>query len=377
MATDVRAEHVGSLLRPAELIQARSRYEEGRLRHEQLHEVEDKAVLDALELQRSVGMPVVTDGEMRRRSWLAMWWESVEGLTSVDVNPLQIEWHDVPETITESELELEAVAVATTMRRKSPSPAEREAAFLLQHAGAPFKVTMASANMSTSLWVPGLSTGSYASPQELLRDAVAVQIEEIEALLDLGVTWIQIDSLRYNAIIDENTRRQVEQAGVDVESMLAENVAVDNELIAAARRKNPDVTVALHHCRGNNRSAWASSGGLDTVAEQLLGGVDVDRFLLEYDTERSGSFEPLRFVPKGKTVVLGLVSTKTPQLESEDDLVRRIEEASKVVPIDDLALSPQCGFASTAGGNLLTVDDERRKLELVVRTAQRVWGQSS
>jgi 5-methyltetrahydropteroyltriglutamate--homocysteine methyltransferase len=372
--TDVRAEHVGSLLRPPQLIEARSRRDEGKLSPKRLRRLEDEAVLGALELQRSVGMPVITDGEMRRGSWLALWWESIDGLTDSEVNPIQIQWHDVPEEITEQDLALEAVAVSSKVRRKRPSLLETEAAFMLEHATTPFKVTMASANMATSLWVPGLSDESYASPQELLRDAIAVQIEEIGTLLEMGVTWIQIDSLRYNAIIDESTRQQIQQAGVDLESLLAENVEADNELIAAARWKNPDVTIGLHHCRGNNRSAWASSGSLDAVAERMLGEIDADRFLLEYDTERAGGFEPLRFVPKGKTVVLGLVSSKTPELESQDDLLRRIEEAAKFVPVENLALSPQCGFASTIGGNLLSVDDERRKLGLVVETAQRVWG---
>jgi 5-methyltetrahydropteroyltriglutamate--homocysteine methyltransferase len=151
-------------------------------------------------------------------------------------------------------------------------------------------------------------------------------------------------------------------------------VSVDNTLVRAAKAKNPEVTVGLHFCRGNNRSAWAARGGYEPVAERLFGGVDVDRFLLEYDTDRAGGFEPLRFVPGGKTVVLGLVSSKVPQLESIDDLRRRIDEASRHVPLENLALSPQCGFASTAPGNLLTVDEERRKLELVVETARKVWG---
>jgi 5-methyltetrahydropteroyltriglutamate--homocysteine methyltransferase len=160
---------------------------------------------------------------------------------------------------------------------------------------------------------------------------------------------------------------------VNLAESLDQIVAVDNRLIRAAKAKNPDVTVALHFCRGNNRSAWRAKGSYEPVAEKLLAGVDVDRFLLEYDTDRSGGFEPLRFVPQGKTVVLGLVSSKVPELESQDDLRRRIDEASRYVPLENLALSPQCGFASTAPGNLLTVDEERRKLELVVETARKVW----
>jgi 5-methyltetrahydropteroyltriglutamate--homocysteine methyltransferase len=210
----------------------------------------------------------------------------------------------------------------------------------------------------------------------MLDDLVSVQSAEIEGLLDQGVTWIQLDSLSYNQVIDDGFRRQL--TGVrgdrDPQAVLEEAVTIDNRLIAAARRRNPEVTVGLHMCRGNNRSAWMAQGSYEPVAERLLGGVDADRFLLEYDTDRAGGFEPLRFVPRGRTVVLGLVSSKVPDLEPRDQLLRRIDEAAKYVPMEDLALSPQCGFASTAAGNMLTVDDERRKLELVVETARRAWG---
>jgi 5-methyltetrahydropteroyltriglutamate--homocysteine methyltransferase len=176
-------------------------------------------------------------------------------------------------------------------------------------------------------------------------------------------------------LIDREFAQEMRQTmGVNLAESLDQIVAVDNRLIRAARAKSPDVTVALHFCRGNNRSAWRAKGSYEPVAEKLLAGVDVDRFLLEYDTDRSGGFEPLRFVPRGKTVVLGLVSSKVPELESQDDLRRRIDEASRYVPLENLALSPQCGFASTAPGNLLTMDEQRRKLGLVVETARQVWG---
>jgi 5-methyltetrahydropteroyltriglutamate--homocysteine methyltransferase len=234
---------------------------------------------------------------------------------------------------------------------------------------------MASATMAMNLWAPGTSTGAYPTPDDLLRDAVAVQIEEVEALLDAGVTWIQLDSLRYNALIDEGMRAlTIDAMGLDPQQVLQSTVDADNEVIAAARRRNADVTIGVHFCRGNNRSAWIARGGYEPVAEKMLGEVDADRFLLEYDSEPAGGFEPLRFVPKGKTVVLGLVSSKVPQLEPKDELKRRIDEASRYIASENLALSPQCGFASTIEGNLLTVDDERRKLELVVDTAQEVWG---
>ena len=190
--------------------------------------------------------------------------------------------------------------------------------------------------------------------------------------MDEGVTYIQLDSLRYVIeLADTQRRRQMLQAGEDLERALEETIAADNATLQDARR--PGVTIALHMCRGNNRSAWRSDGGYDAIAERAFGSLNVDRFLLEYDTERAGGFEPLRFMPRDKVVVLGLISSKNPQLESQDQLLRRIDEAAKYVSVENLALSPQCGFASTAPGNMLTADEQKRKLELVVETARKVW----
>ncbi len=367
----VRAEHVGSLLRPPELLRAR----EAGTPPERLRALEDAAILDALELQRRTGIEVLTDGELRRESWLAYWWESVDGMVSLDEPPFRIEWHGIAdESLGQDDLQLRPIAVGGRLRRKSPSLPEVEADFLLANAGGPFKVAMASPTMISTLWNPALSSGAYPDPSALVREAVALQVEEVESLVDRGVAWLQLDSLRYTSMIDESMRRRMEQMGFDVERAFGETIATDNEVIAAARRRNPEVTVGVHFCRGNNRSAWAASGSYEPIAERLFGEVDADRFLLEYDSERAGGFEPLRFVPRGRTVVLGLVSSKTPELESPDELRRRIDEASRYVPLENLALSPQCGFASTAAGNLLTVDDQRRKLELVVETAAAVWG---
>jgi 5-methyltetrahydropteroyltriglutamate--homocysteine methyltransferase len=369
-ATTVRAEHVGSLLRPQELLDTRA----AGVPLDELRALEDAAILDALRLQREAGIEVLTDGELRRESWLAYWWQSVDGMVELEEPPFKIEWHEIPDdSIRQDDLQLRPIAVGGKLRRKVPSLPEVEADFLLANAGGPFKVAMASPTMTATLWIPGVSSEAYTDPGEMVRDAVAAQVEEVESLVDRGVTWLQLDSLRYTSMIDDNMRRRMEGIGIDVERAFDETIATDNEVIAAARRRNPDVTVGVHFCRGNNRSAWAASGGYEPVAERLFGEVDADRFLLEYDTDRSGGFEPLRFVPRGKTVVLGLVSSKTPELEPPDELRRRIDEASRYVPLDDLALSPQCGFASTAAGNLLTPDEQRRKLELVVEIAAAVW----
>jgi 5-methyltetrahydropteroyltriglutamate--homocysteine methyltransferase len=371
-AASLRAEHVGSLLRPQEVIDARAAFAEGRLGLAGLRSVEDAAALDALELQRSVGLDVYTDGEVRRGSWLGHFWEALEGVVPVDSPTLRIEWHDLPEGMSQEDLQLDSLAVGDTLRRKLPLT-EIEADFLLAHAPGRFKLTVPSPSMATSLYRPGVTDRVYPTPDAMVADVARLQIEELTGLVARGASWIQLDSLRYVNFLDAGMRERLTALGLDPAAALADAVAVDNAVIAAVKQHG-DVTVGLHVCRGNNRSAWAVSGGYEPVAEQLFGQVEADRVLLEYDTERAGGFEPLRFVPPGKTVVLGLVSSKTPRLEPQDELRRRIDEAAKHVPLENLALSPQCGFASTLRGNLLTVDDQRRKLELVVETASKVWG---
>jgi 5-methyltetrahydropteroyltriglutamate--homocysteine methyltransferase len=220
---------------------------------------------------------------------------------------------------------------------------------------------------------PGLTDRFYPRREDLVQDLVGMLQREVQALLDEGVAYIQLDSLHYVIrLADPRYRQQLLQAGGDPDKELDETIAADNASLQGAQR--PGVIVGLHMCRGNNRSAWISEGGYEATADKAFNTLQVDRFLLEYDTDRAGGFEPLRFVPREKMVVLGLISSKEPQLESQDLLRRRIDEAARYVPIENLALSPQCGFASTAPGNLLTWDEQRRKLELVVETARRVWG---
>ncbi|HYZ02698.1 MAG TPA: cobalamin-independent methionine synthase II family protein [Candidatus Binatia bacterium] len=375
IATAHHAEHVGSLLRSPELLEARAAYRAGTLPIEGLREAEDRAALDALELQRQAGIEIFTDGEVRRENWMASLLQELGGTQPAPPVDRQVSWRrESGDDPPPEETHFDSVVVAERVYLKEALTSV-EASFLQKHAPGQFKITMMSGSMGAVLWSPGLTDRVYASPEDMLQAVVGVQIGEIEGLLESGVSWIQLDSLSYNWIIDEGARaRRAIDQDVGTEGMLDRAVRLDNQLIAAARAKNPSVTIGLHFCRGNNRSAWFASGGYDPVAEKLFGEVDADRFLLEYDTERSGGFEPLRYVPRGKTVVLGLVSSKLPEPEPVDALQRRIEEASKYVPLEDLALSPQCGFASTAAGNLLTVDQERRKLELVVEAARKVWG---
>jgi 5-methyltetrahydropteroyltriglutamate--homocysteine methyltransferase len=378
MPDEYRAEHVGSLLRPPELLAARADRDAGRISTEQLREVEDRAALDAIELQRQVGLQVFTDGEMRRENWMASVMETIGGLVTVERDQsFQAPWFRGEtregEKAPAEETDLPPVVVGERIYRKE-TQSTTEADFLKAHAPGRFKITMASPTIGVLLWRPGISDEVYSAPEQLLQDYLELQVQDVEHLIDAGVDWIQIDSLAYIPNVDPKIGAERAAMGLDLDANITQTIQVDNMLIRAARAKSPDVTVAMHFCRGNNRSAWAAEGGYEPIAEQVFGQVEVDRFLLEYDSARAGGFEPLRFVPAGKTVVLGLVSSKVPELESQDDLRRRIDEAAQHVPMEQLALSPQCGFASTKGGNLLTVDEERRKLELVVDTAQKVWG---
>jgi 5-methyltetrahydropteroyltriglutamate--homocysteine methyltransferase len=375
MSTDYRAEHVGSLLRPPQLLAAREAHAAGRITAETLRAEEDKAGLRNIGLQRDAGITVFTDGEVRRGTFMAGLMESLGGVVPVSDPQNEVRWYrDGGPEPTAAETEFEAVAANAKLYRKNPLTGT-EAAFLKEHAPGAFKITMMSASMGASLWQPGLTDQAYNSPEEMLADVVRLQIEEISDLIDQGVTWIQLDSLSYNWVIDPELSEAFTAAtGIPPAVMLDMTVGIDAQIVNAAKAKAPHVTMSLHFCRGNNRSAWMARGSYEPVAERLFSEVAVDRFLLEFDTERAGGFEPLRFIPHGKTVALGLVSTKTPALESVDELRKRIDQAAAYVPEESLALTLQCGFASTASGNLLTMDDQRRKLELVAQTAQKTWG---
>ena len=376
MATQYRAEHIGSLLRPPEVLQAREAHEQGSVTLEQLREIEDKAVLAALEMQRQVGIDVVTDGEYRRSWWSGGIAEAVEGIVDDPDAVYQPRWkgeHGDLADSTAKGIGFGEQVVGAKLRQVRRLTAH-ETGFLKQHAPGPFKITMPGATQRAVGWYKrGLTDKFYPTRLDLVNELVGILQKEVKALIDEGVSYIQLDSLRYVIQIGDAERRQMMiDAGEDVEREVDETIAADNATIKGA--KEAGVTVGLHMCRGNNRSAWGAQGSYESIAEKAFGSLNVDRFLLEYDTDRAGGFEPLRFVPAGKTVVLGLISSKDPRLESQDALRRRIDEAAKYVPLENLAISPQCGFASTAPGNMLTWDEQRRKLELVVETARKVWG---
>jgi 5-methyltetrahydropteroyltriglutamate--homocysteine methyltransferase len=326
-----------------------------------------------LQRQKDLGFQIFTDGEFRRGGFMSDFTDSVEGFDNAEA--IARDWKKEGAGATAHTVRLPGVVVDKIRQRKRLTG--HEVAFLKQHSPGDIKMTLPTPNQFPAIaYKKGLSDRAYGSYSELLWDIVPIFKSEMHALASEGVPYIQIDAPRYSYYIDPKWRRYVEeQMGVDPEQALDEAIRVDNTCIEGARGvSNGNAVVAIHLCRGNNRSQWYAEGGYDPIAEKLFNQLNVDAFLLEYESERAGTFEPLRFVPPGKTVVLGLVSTKLPEMETEDQLLRRIEEASKYVPVDQLALSPQCGFASVLEGNLLGEDQQWRKLELVVEVARKLWG---
>ena len=361
-----RADHVGSLLRPKELLDAR---QNSAITHDQLTALEDKHILRVLERQKEAGLKIFTDGELRRGGFMSDFYDSVSGLDQRADD--ERAWKGAARS-TGSRGGRIAGAVVEKIRQ-TKRLTDHETGFLKRHSPGDVKMTLPSANQFPALlYKNGASEKAYATRSDFLWDIVPIIKREIEALADEGVKYIQIDAPRYSYYIDPKWRSYVkDEMGMDPEEALDEAIRADNACIEGLKLDN--VTLGIHLCRGNNRSHWYAEGGYDPIAEKLFHQLNVDLFLLEYESERAGSFEPLRFVPKNKGVVLGLVSSKLPELESQDQVIRRIGEASAYVPLDRLAFSPQCGFASVMEGNLLTEEDQWAKLRLVADTARRVW----
>jgi 5-methyltetrahydropteroyltriglutamate--homocysteine methyltransferase len=362
-----KADHVGSFLRPQEIRDARNNPASS---PEQLREIEDRHILRVLERQRDLGFRIFSDGELRRSQFMGDFYDSVEGLDKD--GSIARAWKGQPDRTDGAGL-LQLTGLVVDKIRQTRRLARHEVDFLRRHSPGAFKMTLPTANQFPAIaYRKGLSDRAYPTYSDFLWDVVPIIRSETQALVDEGVSYVQIDAPRYSYYLDPKWRDYIRtELGVSPEAALDEAIRVDNACLEGARREG--VTLAIHLCRGNSRSQWYAEGGYDPIAEKLFNELDVDLFLLEYESDRAGTFEPLRFVPPSKGVVLGLVSSKVPEIESRDLLCRRIDEASRYVPLENLALSPQCGFASTLEGNLLTEDEQWQKLQLVAETARKIW----
>ena len=375
----LRNDVVGSLLRPTALKQARASYDENRITLEELRAIEDQNIRDAVELQEAVGLSVVTDGEYRRLNFQDSFGESVTGFDagkpSVEFyenrvqggKPLQ-RWEipDQGEQKGTPVAQRRPAAVKISLARNVPM---EEFRFLRQVARRPSKVALIGPDRIAQRFDWQNSRSVYDGLDEFVADVVRVEREIIRGLVEVGCRYVQIDAPGYTAYVDPPSLAAMRARGEDPQENFSRSLKADNAMLTGFE----DVTFGIHLCRGNQRSMWHREGRYDDIAERLLNELNYDRFLFEYDSPRAGGFEPLRFLPKGKIIVLGLVSTKTPQLETVEELKRRIDQATKFVPLDQIAISPQCGFSSDVVGNLITLDDQKRKLERVVETARQVW----
>ena len=376
----IRNDVVGSLLRPAELKQARQRFDDGQLSREELRQVEDREIRNAVRLQEGLGLAVVTDGEYRRLNFQDSFGESVSGY---DAGRASLKFYEQrvegSNPLQRWEIPVRGEEKGTAVSQRRPvverlglvrnTPLE-EYRFVSRAAEKPAKVTLIGPDRISQRFDWQNSTAVYPNMDDFVADVVKIQREMIRGLVEAGCRYLQIDAPGYTAYVDPPSLQAMRDRGENPVENFSRSLKADNQVLEGF----DDVTFGIHLCRGNQRSMWHREGSYDDIAERLLNELNHDRFLFEYDTPRAGGFEPLRFLPKGKVVVLGLVSTKVPQLEKLDDLRRRIDAASQYAPLDQLAISPQCGFSSDVVGNLIGEDDQKRKLEIVVETARQVWG---
>jgi 5-methyltetrahydropteroyltriglutamate--homocysteine methyltransferase len=366
-APPYRADHVGSLLRPKKLLDARAAHQRGEITADRLRAVEDEAIRDAVKLQEDVGLQSATDGEFRRDSWHI---DFLREFANVAVIPSKIKARF---QTTQGPVEYTPPTLEVAGRLSRPHP------IFVDH----FKFVQAATRVTPKMTIPSPSCmhfrggraavdrTAYPDMAEFYADLSRVYSEEVRDLAAAGCRYLQIDEVYIAYLCDPALREQVEALGENPKTLPHTYVGMINRAVAG---RPADMTICMHLCRGNNQSGWVAAGGYEPVAEVLFNEADVTGYFLEYDSDRAGGFEPLRFVPKGKVVVLGLVTSKSGRLESKDDIKRRIDEAAKFCPLDQLALSTQCGFSSTAAGNKLTAEDQAAKLRLVVEVAREVWG---
>jgi 5-methyltetrahydropteroyltriglutamate--homocysteine methyltransferase len=364
MSPPFRADHIGSLLRPRELMQAYRARKEGKLGHKDFAAAQEAAIRDVVALQERIGLKVVTDGEFRRSSYWGHWVDAIDGLSLAES---LFKFRD------ERGIEQAFVVAACTGKLRQSKPiSTEEFKYLKSIATSEPKITMP-APSTFHFWRGdrGLAGSPYKSADEFFNDLSAIYRNEISSLAKLGCRYVQIDEVALINLGDPEIQQKTKQLGDDPARLTALYIRAINDSV---RDRPKGMTVALHICRGNFKGKWLSEGGYDSIAERVFKEVDVDAFCLEYDSPRAGDFKPLAHVPKGKKVVLGLVSSKNPELESPDELVKRIEAAAQYMPKEHICLSPQCGFASTVAGNPVTEEIEEKKLRLVIDVARRVWG---
>ncbi|MGH7874688.1 MAG: 5-methyltetrahydropteroyltriglutamate--homocysteine S-methyltransferase [Candidatus Binatia bacterium] len=365
-----RANHVGSLLRPPELIAARTKREKGEISAAQLREIEDRSIRDAVKMQEDVGMPGVTDGEFRRTLWHADFLSQIDGVKVVEgLLPDSAKHFQNPG----SDVQRSPTQFVVTAKLAHPRGIEVEN----------FKFLAAMTKNTAKQCIPspslvhfrsgrgGVDKTAYPNMEEFFADLARVFRAEIAQLAEAGCIYLEIDDVNFAYLCDPKMREGAKKIGEDPDKLPAFYANLINECI---KDRPSNMSVCTHLCRGNFASAWVAEGGYDPVAEVLFNELNVDGYFLEFDTPRAGNFAPLRFLPKGKKLILGLVTTKTGALEKPDDLKRRIDEASKLVPLEQLGISPQCGFSSTVLGNKLTIDDQIAKLRLIVQVAREIWG---
>jgi len=374
----IRTDVVGSLLRPEPVKHAYARFDAGKIGAEELRRIEDDAIREAVRLQEGIGLDVISDGEFRRLNFQDSFSASVSGFDarSADLSfveslsregkPLQ-RWD--PYHVADGAAILQRRPVSQKLRLVRNLPLE-EYLFVSKIAQRPVKVTLVGPDRISQRFDYQNSKSIYWSMEDFVADVERIEREMIRGLVDAGCRYVQIDAPSYTAYVDAPSLDEMKARGEDPVKNLTRSIKADNEIL----RLFDDVTFGIHLCRGNQRSMWHREGSYDAIAEMLFTGLNHDRLLLEYDSPRAGTFAPLRFVPRDKVVVLGLVSTKVPEIETVDDLRRRIDAAAKYLPLDQLAISPQCGFASDMVGNLVSEDDQKRKLEVVAETARQVWG---
>jgi 5-methyltetrahydropteroyltriglutamate--homocysteine methyltransferase len=372
VAVKARAEHVGSLLRPAGLLDARKAREAGELAAGGLKEAEDAAVREVVALQEEIGCPIVTDGEQRRESFQSELTAAASGFEGAGMDAwLWGDWHS--DELGDMSIERPPdLAVVERMRRRR-SLASEEFTFLRAVTDRLKKVTLPSPTLLSNLWSPERSRNAYPTLEDFMADVVEILCDEAVELCRLGCTYIQLDAPHYPLLVDPKWRAFYEARGGTSDRWLSYGIELDNAVIAAGTRAG--ATFGFHLCRGNQASRWLVSGGYEAIAAPIFGRIDAERLLLEYDDERSGGFDPLRLIPDDKTVVLGLVSTKTPKMERLADLLSRLDAAAQHIDTERLAVGTQCGFATSVLGNALSISDEQAKLTLVVEAARSAFGE--